>query len=283
MPIHLTDITAGYPVYEINHPTATARIALHGAHLMEWTPAGQLPVLYLSPQAVFQPGTAIRGGVPVCWPWFGPHPADPALPSHGFARTRFWEPSAASENEAGVSLKFTLSDDASSRRLWAHAFRLELDFRIGAELRMSLRMVNTGGTPFTITGALHSYFAVGDIRQVRLTGLGETDYLDTAGTPRVRRQEGDLTFNREVDRTYRSQAPVGLHDDVPGRVLTIEGAGSRSTVVWNPWTAKAITLTDLPDGDFRHFLCVETANAGVDDITLAPGASHELSTTVRVN
>lgn len=164
--IRRTEVVAGYPVFEVAHPAAIARVALHGAQIMEWTPAGQGPVLYLSPQALYRDGKAVRGGVPICWPWFGPHETDAALPAHGFARNRFWHLSDACENEAGVQLCFTLDDDDASRRLWPHAFRLEMTMNVGAELNLALRMINTGAERFTITGALHTYLAVGDVRRI---------------------------------------------------------------------------------------------------------------------
>ena len=245
-------------------------------------PAGQEPVLYLSPQAVYRQGKAIRGGVPVCWPWFGPHETDATLPAHGFARNRFWELSDACENEAGVLLCFTLVDDDETRRLWPHAFRLEMTMNIGAELRLALRMVNTGDEPFTITGALHTYLAVGDVRRITIEGLDGADYLDTVGTNVVRRQVGDVVFDREVDRNYRNAGEVQVKDASWGRLVSVRGEGSRCTVVWNPWIDKAAALSDVPDADYQRFVCVETANAWEDRILLAPGAAHVLATTVRV-
>jgi glucose-6-phosphate 1-epimerase len=280
MSIQRTELSPGYPVLEIEHPAATARVALHGAHLMEWQPAGQAPMLYLSPQSVYQEGKAIRGGVPVCWPWFGAHESDRTLPSHGFARTRFWTLAEEEENESGVRLLFTLTDDANTRGLWPHPFRLELEMLIGRELHLALRMQNTGTEPFTITGALHTYLAVGDIREVRIEGLDGAEYLDTTGTPQARRQEGDVVFAGEVDRNYSSSATVKVRDAAQDRILTVRGAGSECTVVWNPWIAKARALTDLPDDDYLHFVCVETANAWRNTVVIPPGESHTLETTV---
>lgn len=283
MSIVRTEITPGYPVFEIDHPAGTARVALHGAQVMEWTPAGREPVLYLSPQSVYREGKAIRGGVPVCWPWFGPHPEDAALPAHGFARNRYWELAEQSEDESGVRMAFTLADREETRRLWPHAFRLTMEMHIGAALNLALRMENTGDTAFTVTGALHTYLAVGDVRQVSVGGLDGSEYLDTTGTPAVRRQEGDVTFDREVDRNYAGSAEVSINDVSLARVITVRGSGSRSTVVWNPWIDKTRTLTDMPDGDYLKFVCVETANAWRDRITLVPGETHTLATTLAVS
>ncbi len=283
MSIVRTEITPGYPVFEIDHPAATARVALHGAQIMEWTPAGRVPVLYLSPQTSCREGKAIRGGVPVCWPWFGPNTAEEALPAHGFARNRYWELAEQSEDESGVRMAFTLADSEETRKLWPHAFRLTMEMHIGAGLKLALRMENTGATAFTVTGALHTYLAVGDVRQVSVGGLDGSEYLDTAGTPVVRRQEGDVVFDREVDRNYAGSAEVTVNDVSLARVITVRGSGSRCTVVWNPWIDKTRTLTDMPDDDYLKFVCVETANAWRDRITLMPGEAHTLATALAVN
>lgn len=281
--VKLTSIGADYPVFEIHHPLATARVAQHGAHLLEWTPAGQKPVLYLSPQSVYRAGKAVRGGVPVCWPWFGPHETDATKPAHGFARNRFWDVAGITERDDGVTLVFTLQDNDATRALWPQAFRATMTLRLGAELHLALEVENTDAQMFAMTGALHAYFAVGDINAVRIEGLDGAEYLDTVGPHEVRRQHGDIIFNREVDRNYASDKAVLIHDSSLERVISVSGSGSRTTVVWNPWIEKSKKLTDLPDGDYRHFVCVETANAWRDRITLAPGARHVLGTSVSVH
>jgi glucose-6-phosphate 1-epimerase len=280
--VRQSELTPGYPVLDIHHPTCTARIAQLGAHLMEWTPGGHKPVLYMSPEAVFREGKAIRGGVPVCWPWFGPHHTDASLPAHGFVRTRFWELTAASEGDAGVMMKFGLKDDAETRRMWPHAFALEMEMQLGAEMHLALRMTNTGDAPFTISGALHSYFAVGDIGRVTVEGLDGVEYLDTVGTKEMRVQTGDVDFHDEVDRNYHTTGEVVVGDAALKRSITVRGSGSHTAVVWNPWVEKSKTLSDLPDEDYKRFVCVETANAWRDHVTVEAGAQHTLATTVRV-
>ncbi|MFZ4768240.1 MAG: D-hexose-6-phosphate mutarotase [Roseimicrobium sp.] len=271
-----------YPVIDIRHAAARAHVALHGAHLMEWTPSGHAPVLYLSPQAMLQKGKAIRGGVPICWPWFGPSEQAAALPAHGFVRNRFWELAEASENNEGVQLRLVMGDDEDTRRLWPHAFRLELEMRLGAELHLALKMTNTGAAPCTLTAALHTYLAVGDIRHVAVEGIDGAEYLDQVGAPCVRRQVGDVHFDGEVDREYATSEPVRIVDASLNRVLSVASEGSGCTVVWNPWIDKAARLADLPDADYQRFVCVETANAWKDRVTLEPASSHILATTVRV-
>ncbi|OAI56075.1 hypothetical protein AYO49_04875 [Verrucomicrobiaceae bacterium SCGC AG-212-N21] len=278
-----SEIAPSYPVLDIHHPACTARVALHGAHLMEWTPAGKKPVLYMSPQAIFQEGKPIRGGVPVCWPWFGPHETDASLPGHGFVRIRFWELTDASEDDAGVTLKLALQDDAETRRKWPHAFRLELEMRLGAEMHLALRVSNTGDAPYEITGALHTYLTVGDIHRVTVEGLDGAEYLDTVGGRRdMHTQTGDVKFDREVDRNYHTSGEVRVQDAAWNRTITVRPSGSHTAVVWNPWIEKSKTFSDLPDEAYTGFVCVETANAWRDRIIVAPGAEHTLATTVRV-
>lgn len=280
MSIRRTGDDTGYPILEVEHAKARARVALHGAHLVEWTPAGHLPVLYLSPQAVYREGKAIRGGIPICWPWFGPSPDNSELPAHGIARTRFWELLDSSEDDAGVRLQFALVDTPETHALWPHRFRLLLTMDIGEMLHVALRMENTGANDFTVTGALHTYLAVGAISQVTAKGLHGAEYRDATEIPAIRRQDGDVMFDREVDRDYEMSGAVTLCDRNLNRNISIQGTGSQCTVLWNPWIAKTATLKDLPEEAYRHFVCVETANAWRDSIVVAPGASHTLGTTV---
>ncbi len=276
MSIQLTELSPGYQVAVIDHPAARARLALHGAHLMEWTPAGAAPVLYLSPNAIYREGKAIRGGVPLCWPWFGPHPSDASLPAHGFARNRFWKLISAEEDATGASLRLSLTESLDTMKLWPHAFQLEMGLHIGARLRLSLTMRNTGSQPFSITGALHTYLAVGGIAGVRIEGLDGVWYQDHAGPVTNRAQTGDVHFTEEVDRIYATPADVLIHDSVLQRRLSLCSSGSATTVIWNPGIKKARALTDLPDDGHLKFVCVETANAWENAITLAPGETHTL-------
>ncbi|MBB5038482.1 D-hexose-6-phosphate mutarotase [Prosthecobacter dejongeii] len=280
--ISLSEALPGYPIFTVNHPTCTARIALNGAHVMEWTPTGHSPVLYLSPDAVLEPGKPIRGGIPVCWPWFNAHPTDEAKPMHGFARNRPWTLIEASESDSGVKMAFVLCSDAATRELWPHEFEAHLTVLLGSTLEVSLQTINKGSSEFSIAEALHTYLTVGDITQVTVKGLAETPYLDTVGARAMRHQTGDITFDQEVDRQYVSLATVTVEDPALRRSLTIEKSGSATTVVWNPWIEKSKRLADLPDEAYPHFLCVEAANAGDATVTVAPGEAHVIQTTIRL-
>lgn len=280
--VHLSEAIPGYPVFVIEHAACTARIALNGAHVMEWTPAGHSPVLYLSPQAVLEPGKPIRGGIPVCWPWFNAHPSDETKPMHGFARNRPWTLMEASESDEGVKMSFVLCSDAATHELWPHEFEAHLTVHLGASLEVTLQTINKSGSDLLLAEALHTYLTVGDINQVTVKGLDGSGYLDTVGERTERQQSGDITFDREVDRQYHSTGTVTVVDSALNRTLTIDKAESGTTVVWNPWIEKSKRLADLPDEAYQQFLCIEAANAGDATLTLTPGSAHSLRTTISV-
>lgn len=266
----------GYPIIEVQHHEATGRVTLHGGHVLEWMPAHSAPVLYMSPQAVLERGKPIRGGIPVCWPWFGPHATDSAKPTHGFVRTMMWELERAHETPAGVELLLRVADTSETRALWPHAFEARLRIHFGLELEIGFEIINTDSAPWTSTGALHTYFITGDVRQIAIRGLHGTQYVESRLSPDQRPQHGPVVIAQEVDRLYASDATVIVDDPVLAREVRIEKAGSLSTVVWSPWIEKSKRLADLPDDAYPGFVCVETCNAGADSITLQPGESHLL-------
>jgi len=271
--VRLDESIAGYPFFHVIHAKCEGRVALHGAHVTSWRPTNQAEVLYVSPDAVYREGKAIRGGIPICWPWFNAHPSDASLPAHGLVRSRFWEFAGASENEDGVTLCFRIHHDP-----W-HA---EVVVFMGDSLEVSLTSVNLTQGPLQISGALHTYISVDDVRAIGIGGLDDCDYLDTVGCRTMRRQEGAPVIDREVDRIYVSDAEVFIKDPGAGRVISVGKTGSPSTVVWNPWMEKAAALADMPNEDYLRFLCVEAAIANEKAITLQPDERHVLSTKIQV-
>lgn len=279
--LNFVDGGAGLPVAEIKTAHASARVALQGAQVLAWQPAGQKPVIWVSRAAVFEPGKPVRGGVPVCWPWFG---ARDGLPAHGFVRTRLWQVREASVDAARqVVLRLGLGDDASTRALWDFAFDLELVVTVGAALTMALITRNTGNQPFTITNALHTYFGVGNIGQTSVQGLEGCDYLDKVQNFAPATQAGAITFVGETDRIYiNTTADCVIEDRAQQRSIRVAKTGSASTVVWNPWSEREKALADMAAGEYQHMLCVETCNAGPDQVTVAPGQSHALTARISV-
>lgn len=277
----LTDPAEKFPVIEIDHPACQARVALHGAQIMEWTPTGSQPTLYLSPKSALSEGIAIRGGIPICWPWFGPHPEDSTKPAHGFARTKTWQLIACEDHGASVELRFELRSDATTRALWNHEFLLIAEMRLGSELQLSLTSHNPGTTPFTETASLHTYLAVTDIETIKITGLDGTNFIEKAGGQiQPGHQAGAIQIVGELDRVYSSCGDVVLHDK--NRVVHVHKHGSASTVIWNPGREKAASMKDLPLGGFSHFVCIETANALEAAVTLAPGETRVMRTRIHL-
>ena len=282
--VHFTAGEGGFAKAVISNRHATAEIYLHGATVTAFQPRGKAPVLWLSPQAVFKPGKAIRGGIPVCWPWFGPHPTDNTKPQHGFARTAQWSAvSTATLPDDTTEIRFHLGADEQTRLIWPHSFRLELTVVVGINLRVALRTQNTGNDPVKVGCALHSYFHTGDVRLVEISGLDGRDYVDQPDGNRMKRQAGSVRIDQEVDRIYLdTEDECVIQDAALERSIRVAKAGSKSTVVWNPWIAKAKALADFPDDGCLGMVCVETTNAAKDARILAGGASTEIVQVISI-
>ncbi len=270
----------GLIIAEISNAQATASICLQGAHLMGWQPKSQSePVVWLSRDAKFLPEKSIRGGAPVCWPWFGTHAFEPAFPAHGYARTVPWRVlESGSEPDGATRLTLRLVESDQARVQWPHDSHLDLTVIAGETLRMELVTENIGAADFAITEALHTYFRIGDIGAARITGLSGCDYWDKVGGSTLNRQDGTIRFAGETDRVYvNTTAECAIEDDILKRRIRIAKSGSRSTVVWTPWTEKAKRMGDLgqPDG-WREMVCVESANALENAVNVAAGARHTL-------
>ena len=278
------ELASGFIAIDITTAFATASIALQGAHVLAWQPVGQKPVIWLSKAAKFVPGKSVRGGVPLCWPWFGPHSSEAGYPAHGFARTLPWTLTDAHKLPDGrVRLEFAPKINDAALVQWPHASTVKATVTVGRELVVGLATQNTGTTPFQIGQALHTYFAIGDIAQVSVAGLEGSTYIDKVAGGKRTKQKGVVTFAGEVDRVYLDTAGcTGIIDPVLKRTLLITSTGSRSTVVWNPGAAKAAKMGDFGKQGENKMVCVETANAADDVITLAPGESHRMTAQYRV-
>jgi glucose-6-phosphate 1-epimerase len=273
------------PALRVHNEHAAALIALQGAQLLEFTPRNTQPVIWLSEQAEFRRGQSVRGGIPVCWPWFGDLACNPAAvresfkppdaPAHGLVRTQDWLIDSIAENTEGTHI--TLRHPGTSIPGWAHAAELTLVVSIGATLRLQLRTRNTGATPLALSQALHTYFAVSAIDKVEIRGLDGTRYVDTLRDWQEFRQEGAMHMQGEVDRIYRQvPAHIRLHDESWRRTLHLRVRNSTSAVVWNPHIAKARRLSQFAPDAWQRMLCIETANVLEDSVQLAAGADHTL-------
>ena len=274
---------SSYPILEIHRKECDAEIALHGGHLLSWTPSGEEPVIYTSSTAIFKEGTAIRGGIPICWPWFNAHPTDPSLPSHGIARNRFWKLAEVSEDITHTTIKLHLDCNDQTQAIWDEEFSLEATIILGATLEVSLQTINQGATPITVGGALHTYLNVSDINNISIHGLENTQYIDTVGEETLKRQEGSVKIQSEVDRIYvNTTDDILLKDSGYNRSLKVSRKGSSSAVVWNPWVDKALSLKDLPNDAYKQFVCIEATNAKTDTYSLDHLKSHTLTTKIEV-
>lgn len=271
---------------EIRSPLAEARIYTQGAHVATFHPKGQRePVLFLSQKSHYQAGTPIRGGVPVIFPWFGPHAERADLPAHGLARTRKWTLREVREEPDGVVVvEWSMRDDEEMRQEWPHAFQLRYRVAIGDSLAMTLEVENRSSAPFRYEEALHTYLQVSDARAARVRGLKGTEYLDKVeGMARKTELSDRIEIERETDRIYLDTLSTCAIDDPGyGRTLEISKTGSHTTVLWNPWIGKAAALPDLGDDEWPRMICIETANAADNAVWLEPGARHEMSATVQV-
>lgn len=279
--------TGGLPRVVVDTPAASAHVYLHGAHVTHYQPKGEAPVLFMSGKSQFAAGKAIRGGVPVIFPWFG---GKAAAPAHGFARTAAWALTDVTPADGGaLRLTFSLGPSDTTRRQWPHEFEATYAVTVGPALEMEVRVRNPASAPgaFKFEEALHTYLAVGDVRQVTIDGLGGREFIDKVdgGKPKTQ-PPGPFQIEGETDRVY-----LGTPDTVTvvdpagpglGRLLSVSKQGSAATVVWNPWIAKARAMSDFGDDEWPAMLCVETANVADAAVTLQPGQEHVMRAAVRV-
>jgi glucose-6-phosphate 1-epimerase len=266
----------GLESVEIENRHATARVALQGAQLLAWQPREEEPVIWVSPVARYEPGVAIRGGIPICWPWFGPHPTDPAQPQHGFARTAAWRVVAVDrlyDDRTRLTLRLP---DGHGSATWPHETELLCMITVGRALELDLVTRNAGPAPITVSQAFHAYFRVSDYERVTVHGLEGCRFLDKVdGGEGV--QDRPLRLSGRTDRLFaESVRDIVLEDPGLGRAIRVARRNSHSAVVWNPGLDGASPASDFgPDGS-RGMLCLETANAGPDTVRLEPHAVHLL-------
>ncbi|WP_318474718.1 D-hexose-6-phosphate mutarotase [Photobacterium leiognathi] len=265
----------GISIIRVIHPLAEAGISLHGGHLIWFKPASEKDIIWLSENAEFDTQKAIRGGIPVCWPWFG----KAGTPSHGFARTSQWTLQEHRENENGVIVSLQLEDNEETRALWPYKFNNVLTFEIGTELKVSLTSTNTDSQPWSYGGALHTYFDIADINNIEITGMGSS-YLDSTQQGKACEGGDVLTFTSETDRVYtQPEATITINDKNNGRNILVINEGHNAAVIWNPWQELSISMGDMADNSFETMVCVEST-IHQPSIELAPGQSHTLATTV---
>ncbi|MDD2266361.1 D-hexose-6-phosphate mutarotase [Sulfuricurvum sp.] len=275
----------GFPIALITTPHATAAITPYGAHLLSYRfTSDSDDLLFLSEKAIFREGTPIRGGVPVCWPWFGPDPQHLGRSDHGLVRTRMWNVvSSDLLPDQECSITFELTDTPETYALWPHRFCLTLKLTVGKSLTLELTTKNLGDTPVELTQALHTYFNIGDITQTRITGLEGFTYTDKTDDSREKPQKNAIRIDAETDRVYPTDGrDIVIRDETFNRNIRIESKGSNTAVIWNPWIRVCEQKADLNAEDYKKMICVETANAGNDIVTLLPSQHHVLKTVYSI-
>jgi D-hexose-6-phosphate mutarotase len=270
----------GLIALDITNTHASASLCLQGGHLLRWHPVSTPePVVWMSPAATLAPQQPIRGGIPVCWPWFGAHGSDATFPAHGFARTQPWQVTGtrALEDDS-TEIALTLQPSDATRALWPHPSQLDMLLNVGNTLKIALITRNLGDEDFVIREALHTYFQISDLAKVSVSGLDGCGYMDKAAGGTRGQQAGVVSFAGEVDCVYVNTGSACVIED-PGlhRRIRIAKLGSQSTVVWNPWQARADQMGDLGADGWKGFVCVESGNALENAVTVKAGGGHTLA------
>jgi D-hexose-6-phosphate mutarotase len=277
LPAGISRVTdpGGRDAVRMEGPGGSVLVSLCGAQVLSWlTATGD--VLWTASHPEHKKGKPVRGGIPLVFPWFGDHPTDKSLPAHGFARSLEWQ---LTDAKPGKSIVLETHDDATTRALWPHAFRLQLAVTLSDTLRLQLAVQNTGQAPFRCEEALHSYFSVGDVHSASVHGLEGVPCTETAVAPEASWDpKAPLHFRAETDRVFHGVPDqLSLHAPTLRRVVGLTTRGAQSAIVWNPWPAKCAKLSQMAADDWQHFVCVESANVKQHALELAPGQRHVLS------
>jgi glucose-6-phosphate 1-epimerase len=282
----IAEVVAGngsLPRVVITSAATIGEIYLHGAHVTSWRPVGAEEAFFVSSKSRWENGKAIRGGIPVCFPWFGDKAGDPKAPAHGFVRTKSWQLDSIADTGEAVAVTMSTASDDSTKPWWPADFLLALRASFGSDLVVELTLTNTGSSSLRFEEALHAYHNVEDVRRARVNGLDSAHYLDKTDEYREKAQTGDVTIAAETDRVYLdTQSKVELLDPVLRRRIEIQKENSLTTVIWNPWEKKASAMSDLGDGEWTRMFCVETSNVLGYAVEVAPGQQHQMSATLRV-
>ena len=282
--LHLGELAC----WRVRHGDGELLISQQGAQILSYRRAGQPPLIWLSEQAAYRHGQGVRGGVPICWPWFGDLKRNPTAVQalapdldsaafHGGVRSLDWQLIDSHVASDGISLTFNGPRPDANNPAWPAELSVSLEIRLDQQLHIHLRSHNRGSQALTFSQALHSYFAVSDIRQVEVEGLAGCRYIETLDDWQPREQVGALGFSGETDRIYLGlPSRLSLIDPGWQRRINLHSHRSASAVLWNPWVDKSQRLSDFADDAWQRMLCIETANVWDDCVQLAPGASHSL-------
>jgi len=271
----------------INHPKFFAEIASQGAQLTQYKHREQGDYIWLSPAAKYKNKQSLRGGIPICWPWFGVLEKNPdsvingvigEQGAHGFARIQDWTLVDIQESAHSVMVEFCLSESEATLKIWPYSFELRCRFYMGEDLTVELINLNTGDTPFELTQALHTYLGINDLPNLKIQGAHQKTYIDALDGWKTKQQRGNIQINEEVDRIYLGEIQYQILDDKQMLQLT---SNSESGVVWNPWIEKSKRLSQFPEIAYQNMLCIESGNLLDDRVRLLPQARHTLRMTLK--
>jgi glucose-6-phosphate 1-epimerase len=267
-----------FPLIRISNRSADALISIYAAQVLSFQPVDEsTDLLFLSPQSVYTEGQAIRGGIPVCWPWFGENTEGLQRVKHGFVRNHFWQVLETSSSDCETTVHLIFKENFRQEKNWQQPFSLVLKIIVGTTLQLNLTTYNTGNQAFTITQAFHSYFQVGDIHHVQILGLADCAYIDKLDSSNSKAQNGALVVNQEIDRIYaHPENQLLILDTKLNRGIQITANNTKTAVVWNPWVETTQKLPDLADNAYKSFVCVEVGNIAFDDIQVLPDTCHHL-------
>jgi len=265
---------SGLILGRVKTPVCYAEFLLYGAHVLSYRPVGQpSSILFLSDQVIFERGKPIRGGIPICFPWFGSHEKDPSLPAHGWARTQEWEVIETAQADNRVIVRLLLSQDG---------FEVTCELSFGTELSLDLDVLNSSSGAQSFEVALHTYFQISSIDDVEILGLEGIPFFDQLKNRTEHGSADVIRFTEETDRIYQGCAErITLSERNRELKIVTVPRGAKSTIVWNPWVDKSKRMVDFGDDEYTRMCCIETANVRANRIELESGQSHTTGLTIR--
>ena len=267
----------------VSNKYADADICLYGAHITNFTPHKTMGILWMSPESNFEEGKPIRGGIPICFPWFGPHKTDSAMPQHGFGRLMYWNVQETASLPTGETLvRLQLCSSAETKIYWNYDFCAEMTVIVGKTLTATLKVTNTSSIPLEYTCALHSYFNIPSIEEIAIEGLQGTKYFNQLDGGEYIQETTLLEIKKAETRHYYTETDCIIIDTLFNRRIRVAKSGSKITTVWNPGEETCQKIDDIPDDGFHNFVCIEAVNAFNDVINLAPGETHETSAIIGI-
>ena len=266
----------GLEYLAIESALCSATIFLQGAQLASFTPKDQAPLIWMSEDEDYQQGKGLRGGIPICWPWFGVSQHE-GWPIHGVARTSLWRAEEVNEHDDHIEVSLSLPMRSVDKTYWPHSTELKVVFHLSTTLKVTLTNTNVGDSTIELTQALHTYFPTSDITATQVDGLQGSQFIEFAEGPFD--QNEVVSFARETDMVYTQAAPM-QHIRTPEGTIAVGREHSTSCVLWNPWIDKAKRLSNFQDEEYKTMLCLEAGNVMEDKVVLEPGQSHSLSTII---